>query len=222
MAGISEKRQPQALNQALHTLIDLRPARPSMNLVLWTEKKTYAVGDEVAVLFRANSDGYLTVLNIGSSGQVRVVFPSKGDALKRFKRGEIHRVPSINSRYGIQVTGPPGRERIKAIVTEQPWRLPESNSGAISPVANSRSYGPESIRQAVEKLQKQSWGEAQTEITVIEGDTPDPAQGRERQVKPKPPEKPIDITGTPGRGDPKVQLSEKEQNMPDASMPHSK
>lgn len=199
-------------NRAVRTLINLKPKRPSTSLALWTNKKTYTIGDEIVFFFRASQDSYVTVFDIGSSGVLRIIFPNAEVQNNRVQKDKIYRVPTTESRFAIQVAGPSGLERIKAIATPRPWDISISNTApGFSSISREEDQGTQSLLKALEKLQEHPWAESQIEIMIIENGRVHTPPGRARQVKPKPPEKPIDITGTPGRS-PEVQLSEKQTN----------
>ena len=64
----------------------------------------------------ASADGFLTVLNLGSSGKMSVVFPNRRSPDNRVGAGVPHRVT-------VKMIPPPGTDRMAFIWTRQPDRL---------------------------------------------------------------------------------------------------
>lgn len=201
--------------RAIHVLLKMKPENPTTSLVLWSDKKKYDIGDEIVFFFRAAQNSYVTIFDVGSSGDLRVIFPNAQTPDNRVQKGEIYRVPSVESRFLMQVSGPSGLEIIKAIATLKPWpRVPLNSTAVFSSTSGETALNAESLLKALDQLQDGPWAEDQIEIEIYENKQKFAPPGRERQIKPKPPEKPIDITGTAGitgtpKGEPKIQLSEK-------------
>jgi len=63
-----------------------------------------------------DADGYLTVLNLASSGELGVVFPNPSHQDNRIRAGSPHRVT-------VRMTPPPGTDRAAIIWTRQPHQL---------------------------------------------------------------------------------------------------
>ena len=96
-----------------------------LSVVAWVDRtdNTYALGERVRLFVRANKEAYLTVLNVGASGQTTVLFPN---AYQRQIRAGAHEVVEIappGSGASIRVHGPTGRELIKVIASTQPTPL---------------------------------------------------------------------------------------------------
>jgi hypothetical protein len=73
-------------------------------------------GDLVRLEVTADADGYLTVLNLGSSGELRVVFPSPVARDNRVRADEVHRLT-------VKLTPPAGTDRAAIIWTSRPNTL---------------------------------------------------------------------------------------------------
>jgi hypothetical protein len=74
-------------------------------------------GDLVRIEARADTDGYLTVLNLGSSGQLKVVLPNPLAPENRIRAGQPHRLT-------VKLTPPAGTDRAVIIWTRHPNTLP--------------------------------------------------------------------------------------------------
>ena len=96
-----------------------------LNVVAWVDHadNTYAVGERVRLFVQANKDAYLTVLNVGASGQTTVLFPNAYQTETRVAANQVVEVPAPNSGASIRVGGPTGRELIKVIASTTPTPL---------------------------------------------------------------------------------------------------
>ena len=73
-------------------------------------------GDLVRLELTADKDGYLTVLNLGSSGQLKVIFPNPLARDNRIHTGRAHRLT-------VKLTPPAGTDRAAVIWTSHPNSL---------------------------------------------------------------------------------------------------
>jgi tRNA A-37 threonylcarbamoyl transferase component Bud32 len=73
-------------------------------------------GDLLRLEVTADADGYLTVLNLGSSGELEVVFPNPLARDNRIQAGRPHRLT-------VKLTPPPGTDRAAIIWTRHPSDL---------------------------------------------------------------------------------------------------
>ena len=96
-----------------------------LRVVAWVDHadNTYAVGEAVRLFVKANKDAYLTVINVGPTGNSTMLFPNafQGDA--RVRGGQTVEIPAPGSGAQIRVSGPVGRELIKVIATTSPAPL---------------------------------------------------------------------------------------------------
>ena len=85
-----------------------------------------AGGDAVRFKFKSNFDGYLYVINYGTSGRRALLFPLEGAApgANQVRAGQEYVIPPGAGRY--RVAGPPGFDTIYWIVSpiELPMALP--------------------------------------------------------------------------------------------------
>jgi hypothetical protein len=87
--------------------------------------RTYRVGQRLKLYVRPKDTSYITVLNVGSSGRVSVVFPNYYQRDMRVRAGQTVRIPAEGSNWHIDVQGPPGVEVIQVIASKEPLRLAE-------------------------------------------------------------------------------------------------
>jgi hypothetical protein len=82
---------------------------------------TYARGDTLKLSVKANEDAYVTVYNVGPSGQVTQLFPNKFHEDNRVKANTTVNVPGAKAQ--IKVSGPVGAELIKIVATSKPHKV---------------------------------------------------------------------------------------------------
>jgi hypothetical protein len=88
-------------------------------------RRIYRIGDRLRIEVRPRQDAYITVLDIGSSGRVAVLFPNYFQRDMKVKARRTVTIPAARSRWTIQVSGPTGVDLIKVIASAQPVTLRE-------------------------------------------------------------------------------------------------
>jgi hypothetical protein len=93
----------------------------------WVDRpeRTYAVGQQLKVFVRPRQTSYITVLNVGTSGRVAVIFPNFHQRDMKVRAGQTVSIPGNRANWTIDVVGPPGVEVVKVIASRQPLKLPE-------------------------------------------------------------------------------------------------
>lgn len=91
----------------------------------WVDRRnlTYYIGDTLTVCMRTNQDAYITIMNIGSSGSVAVIYPNYYQREARVRGGTTVCIPSRRAKWVIEVGGPVGTDLIKVIATRRPITL---------------------------------------------------------------------------------------------------
>jgi hypothetical protein len=87
---------------------------------LWTEKTRYRVGERLALSFETNRDAFLTIVNVGTSGEVTILFPNRFSGGHGVKAGRTYRIPETTDSYELELKGPPGVELVYALLTLKP------------------------------------------------------------------------------------------------------
>jgi TolB-like protein len=117
---------PPSYDEFLSRLVMLHQSAPPFGLRLWTNKASYAIGEKVVFNVEAEQDCYLTLVDIGTSGNLTVLFPNAYDRNNRIQAGRRYEIPGASYGFDIHVGGPTGIERVKAIATTQPFTLFEN------------------------------------------------------------------------------------------------
>ena len=181
---------------AVEQILTAETSTPPFNLKVWTNKNRFSIGEPVTFYFSADKDCYITLLDQGTSGSLRVIFPNPYQMDNFIHSGETYAVPGRAVGYEITVDGPPGIERVKAIASLQKPQLPINLSAGFYELTPQNEERMRDITLALKRIPDQQWTQGYLEIDILEQDSND--VGRPRKITPKRPEKPVDIIGTPG------------------------
>lgn len=132
----------------------------------------FQIGDRVNVCFEANRECYLTLLNVGTSGKLTVLFPNGMHPQNRIPAGERHEIPGDSYGFEYVLEGPPGTERLKAVATLSPVPLLETSfapDGSLflqeAPSAAARDIAV--VKERTKQLSPTEWAEAHLEFDVV-------------------------------------------------------
>ena len=64
------------LADPLMTIANLKQEKPSFNIDVWTNKRTYRIGEEIRFSFRSDRDCYLTLIDYEPNGNVKILSPT--------------------------------------------------------------------------------------------------------------------------------------------------
>lgn len=92
----------------------------AVTIKLWASQAQYRVGDRIALGFTTNRDGYVTLVNVGTSGEVTILFPNRFSGSHGVKGGRTYSVPETADNYELAAKGPPGTELVYALATLKP------------------------------------------------------------------------------------------------------
>ena len=153
---------------------DWAPAVAKYRVSTWVDKPLgiYRIGDEVRIGVRSNLPGYVTIVNIGTTGKTTVLFPNAIHRTNRIAAGQTLMLPRPGAGWGIQTQGPGGVEVIKVFVSSSPRAL--FAGGKFRPVGPFREYdgtGEDMVRDLgviVKEEPRATWGSATTLFRVRE------------------------------------------------------
>lgn len=112
--------------------------QPTFKIRIWTQKassqprdisltletaEVYNTGDKIRLFFCAEQDCYINVFNLGTSGNITMLFPNKLAQDNFIKEGKTYSVPGEGYPFEYVLSGPPGIERITAIAAAQNTKL---------------------------------------------------------------------------------------------------
>jgi hypothetical protein len=152
----------------------------------------FAVGDKVGFEFKVNRDAYVTILDVGTSGKVHVIFPNKWNKSGKVVADRTYRIPGEESDFVFKVKGPPGVNYIKAIATtkESDWFGREALGEDESPFYEVKDPAKKikDIGVDLEKQGEKGWTETETNLTIVsrpsdEGDQDEEDQREDMSMK---------------------------------------
>jgi hypothetical protein len=92
-----------------------------------TDHPSYRIGDSVRLRLRVSRDAYVTLVNIGTSGEVAVLYPNRFHSGHFIRGGEEVVIPPEDAGFTLTVLGPPGFDQIRAIATIEPVKIHASD-----------------------------------------------------------------------------------------------
>ncbi len=145
-----------------------------VSVTIWVNhsNNTYAIGDQVVIHAKAKRDGYLTLLDVGTSGKIRQLFPNKHQQNNYLKKGDVIRIPAKRANFRYMVTGPTGKELIKAFMTTRQGsiygRSADTFNDDIYPLTSLSSKAlRKDIVTELNTTHQGSWGEYSKVITIV-------------------------------------------------------
>ena len=137
---------------------------------LWTDKTKHKIGESVKVFFQANRNGYVTLVNVGTSGKITILYPNAYTPNHAVKAGQTYSVPSAEDPYELTLGGPEGVELVYALFTTGPTRFIEENltkDTAFAPVNEKAEAITRDINLTVKKIPLKEQASAVLEIEVV-------------------------------------------------------
>ena len=159
-------------------VFDLHPPAPAtstqnpLSVVAWVDHadNTYAIGEAVRLFVKSNKNAYLTVMNVGPSGNSTLLFPNALQTNSRVAANQIVEIPPPGTGASIRVSGPVGRELIKVIATTSsaPIVKPQgiSGSGPFAPLESGRSLARD-LQVTMTAQPNYEWDDYNKVITTI-------------------------------------------------------
>jgi hypothetical protein len=107
---------------------------------VWTDRRSYRVGESIRFYFMTSRDAYLTLINLGTSGRSTIIFPNAYSQGNFVRGGVTYSVPGPTDGFRFRIEAPPGLEIIRVIASDIPW----SPSFQVAPPAGTvfRSLDP--------------------------------------------------------------------------------
>jgi TolB-like protein len=187
--------------EQLEKLVAAKPDKTSFNVKTWTDKKEYEINEKIVFYVKAEKSGFLTLLDVGSSGNITVIFPNKYNRDNFIRAGVTYQIPSPNYGFDFGVQGPAGLERIKAIVTLNniPLLKLDLDKGfhSVKKDMTGATKSIETLSKQINSVDSLSWAEGYSEIFIFKKDETYIRGSRKIQILEKP-KKPIDMIGTMG------------------------
>ena len=131
-------------------------------------KDTVKIGEMVFFHVKPEADCFLTIIDIGTSGEIHVLFPNRNQRDNFVKAGTVFQTPYL--RAG----GPAGLERVKVLATMENVsfvdlvQLEKAGGSFLSIPNDETSKFSKDLEMIVTPLDNQMWSEAILEIKIVE------------------------------------------------------
>ncbi len=113
-------------------------------------KNNFYIGDAVKIRFESEKDCYLTLVDIGTSGNAHIIVPSVFNIDNFVKANRAIFLPEGEHDVAAMVHGPVGIERIKAFATQKPLNLFDLDFNSIS--NTSLTFTSDKLEKKTEKI----------------------------------------------------------------------
>ena len=190
-----QKGDSKAINTLLGTKIkkivqnNISASDNSLQVELWVEKlskenntsrdvsvqtksgESFQIGEKINIKFKSSKDCYLTLLNVGTSGKLTILYPNNLHKDNFIEGNKLYEIPKEEYKFEYQLEGPPGTEKLKAIVTESKIDLMESqfsSDGSIFKTVSTNAAARDitTIEKKVEEIPQDKWNETYFEFNV--------------------------------------------------------
>jgi len=98
----------------------LAPLVDDGNLTLWTNKTDFNIGDKMVVSFSVDKPMFVRLVVINSSGEISTLFPNVYQSDNYCKPGVTYQVPPRSADFTLDIGGPSGTDKIRAIASRNP------------------------------------------------------------------------------------------------------
>jgi hypothetical protein len=173
LASAEDKPDPRDL--VIEEASKIRSDNPDfkIQLKLVSKKDRVVVGDTVAFEFTSSQNAHVTILDIGSSGKVKVIFPNKWHKGNRVEKGKVYRIPGKDESYSFTVKGPTGVNFVKAIGTLKPFdwipreAIVEAKEEMPFDEVKDAAKVVKDLAVELTKQDKKGWTETETNFTIL-------------------------------------------------------
>jgi hypothetical protein len=121
--ALAQETQPRDLSVEQSSVAAAGTARPGSLKVSVTADRadaTYAIGETARLRINTNEDAYVTVFDIGPTGQVHQLFPNAYQTDNHVLGSRPVEIAGGNTGARIQISGPVGAELIKVVASNRP------------------------------------------------------------------------------------------------------
>lgn len=110
----------QSLEELLALANKIQNQNPGINFQLASDKKDYKVGESIVFEFKADRDCYLALIDIGTSGKTKILFPNRYHPENKIEKDKVYAIPAVGADFKYEAEGPGGLETIKAVASLNP------------------------------------------------------------------------------------------------------
>jgi len=166
--AVSSAEEPAFMAKEIE-VVSAQPAALALTLKTDRESGRYHVGEKVAFSIETTRDCYLTLLNIGTSGQVKLLLPNQFQRGNLLRVGTSQRVPEMGAPFEFTLNGPPGKEGVMAICALDSIPVSPLTTGVLAPsseVSVNVQVNTKDIETMLRPLSKDRWAIATITLEV--------------------------------------------------------
>ncbi len=153
-------------------IFDIQVPASDLTVHVWLDRADgrYALGQSMQMWVQTSKDAYITVLNVGTSGRTRMVFPNARHRDNYVPANQTLQLPGPNAPYSLQLGGPPGTELIKVLASTQPIDVLQASQANQTGIFRSAEGGSGQLTRDINTVVNQApqvqWGQADKVIQV--------------------------------------------------------
>lgn len=137
-----------------------------VRIKLWANKPRFKVGDTLTLSFEANRDAYVTLVNVGTSGALTILFPNRFSGGHAVKAKTVYTIPGPDDNYEMALSGPPGTELIYALVTLKPVQFLDTDFSRTPQIFQSVTRGAVTFTRDINAVAKKTPLKEQAKTTL--------------------------------------------------------
>lgn len=128
---------------------------------------SYRLGGELCLALDIKRDGYLTLLDEGPEGMIYCLCPSQFAPNTRLESGRIYLPQEASPYQAFELSGAPGKEKLLAIISDQPLELDWLAHDPETPARVLSSNDIESLFARLQQLGEDRWTALSSYFEVI-------------------------------------------------------
>jgi hypothetical protein len=136
---------------------------------------SHKIGDKVTFFFKTDKDCRVTLLNVGTDGQVQILFPNEFHKDNQVKAGTTYTIPPREAKFAIKAKAPAGEDVVKAIATldqvdlikdQDVVAVKGDNKGFKSLKKNAKTLAIE-LEETLKPVDPKKWSEAEKVVKIV-------------------------------------------------------
>ena len=152
-------------------ILDQKIMQPesTLKIDIWTDRFRYHIGEEITFYCKANRDCYLTIIDIGASANITVLFPNKFKQNNFIQANMIYKIPSEGyDIFAFKIDPPSGIDRVKAIASLTPLTIEnyQFRKYAFRSIGPTDVSGTRDIGVYFNELSKVTWAKDSLSILI--------------------------------------------------------
>ncbi|MCK5729169.1 MAG: DUF4384 domain-containing protein [Methylococcales bacterium] len=109
------KMATRSVNIAAPSKTPKSPAITKGDLKVWTNKKSYVIGEKMTVSFSVKNPMYVRIVWINSKGEISTLFPNPFQTDNYMRPGQTYQIPPVNAEFSVDIGAPTGVDKIRAV-----------------------------------------------------------------------------------------------------------